>query len=72
MSSAMPPNTIHQHFNRKFPAPGSPDFGDQPHLQGMRVERSRAGRGRSRYDPSIVLNAEIVEAYLRGQVAAER
>ena len=24
------------------------------------------------YDPSIVLNAEIVEAYLRGQVAAER
>ena len=24
------------------------------------------------YDPAMVLNAEIVEAYLRGQVAAER
>ena len=68
----VPPNTIHQHFNespekpvrlisvinRIFKACGLNDLEQLEHAP--------------EYDPAVVLNAEVVEAYLRGRVPATR
>ena len=68
----VPPNTIHRHFN------ASPD---QPVRLISVINRIFKASGLNdleqledapEYDPAVTLNAEIVEAYLRGRAAGVR
>src|SRR5262249_52610054 len=65
----IPPCTIHSALQRGCGAPGAVDLVHQPHLQELRLERSRANRGCAGIRSNIVLTAELVRDYLAARAS---
>src|SRR5918993_1464093 len=68
----VPPNTIHQHFNGEPDKPVRVISVTNRIFKACGLNDLEQIENAPEYDPAVVLNAEIVEAYLRGRVAAGR
>ena len=68
----IPPNTIHQHHNASAEKPVRLISVINRIFKACGLNDLEQIENAPEYDPAVVLNGEIVDAYLRGRVAAER
>jgi uncharacterized RmlC-like cupin family protein len=68
----IPPNTIHQHFNVNPDKPVRVISVINRIFKACGLNDLEQLEDAPEYDPAVVVNAQIVEAYLRGRSAAVR
>ena len=68
----VPPNTIHQHFNASAEKPVRLISVINRIFKACGLNDLEQIEDAPEYDPAVVLNAEIVDAYLRGRTAGVR
>ena len=68
----VPPNTIHQHFNGEADRPVRLISVTNRIFKACGLNDLEQVENAPEYDPAVVLNADVVEAYLRGGVRAVR
>jgi hypothetical protein len=68
----VPPNTIHQHFNASADRPVRLISIINRIFKACGLNDLEQIEDAPEYDPSVELNTELVEAYLRGQVPVSK
>ena len=68
----VPPNTIHQHHNASADKPVRLISVINRIFKACGLNDLEQIENAPEYDPAVVLNGEIVEAYLRGRVPTTR